>query len=44
MKTTLFVVGDRSQSEHLRARYVKTETIKVSGWKCEKCPAKTEPS
>lgn len=20
----------------------KTETIKVSGWKCEKCPAKTE--
>jgi copper chaperone CopZ len=21
---------------------VKTETIKVSGWKCEKCPAKTE--
>jgi copper chaperone CopZ len=21
---------------------VKTESIKVSGWKCEKCPAKTE--
>jgi len=21
---------------------VKTETIKVNGWKCEKCPAKTE--
>jgi copper chaperone CopZ len=21
---------------------VKTETLKVSGWKCEKCPAKTE--
>jgi copper chaperone CopZ len=21
---------------------VKTETMKVSGWKCEKCPAKTE--
>jgi copper chaperone CopZ len=21
---------------------VKTETIKVSGWVCEKCPAKTE--
>ena len=20
----------------------KTETVKVSGWKCEKCPAKTE--
>ena len=20
----------------------KTDTIKVSGWKCEKCPAKTE--
>jgi copper chaperone CopZ len=20
----------------------KTETIKVSGWKCEKCPGKTE--
>jgi copper chaperone CopZ len=20
----------------------KTETLKVSGWKCEKCPAKTE--
>lgn len=20
----------------------KTETIKVSGWKCEKCPVKTE--
>lgn len=22
----------------------KTETLKVSGWKCEKCPAKTEAS
>jgi copper chaperone CopZ len=21
---------------------VKTETIKVSGWKCDKCPGKTE--
>ena len=21
---------------------VKTETIKVNGWKCEKCPGKTE--
>jgi len=21
---------------------VKTETLKVSGWKCEKCPGKTE--
>lgn len=21
---------------------VKTETLKVDGWKCEKCPAKTE--
>jgi copper chaperone CopZ len=21
---------------------VKTESIKVSGWKCEKCPSKTE--
>ncbi|HTO97821.1 MAG TPA: heavy-metal-associated domain-containing protein [Myxococcales bacterium] len=21
---------------------MKTETLKVSGWKCEKCPAKTE--
>ena len=40
MKNLLFAVVLGLSSAALAAE--KTETIKVSGWKCEKCPAKTE--
>jgi len=42
MKTTLFVVAIGLSLSTSALATVKTETIKVSGWKCEKCPAKTE--
>ena len=40
MKTILFAAVLGLSSAALAAE--KTETIKVSGWKCEKCPGKTE--
>ena len=40
MKNLLFAVVLGLSSAALAAE--KTETIKVSGWKCEKCPSKTE--
>jgi copper chaperone CopZ len=42
MKTTLFVVAIGLGLSTSALAAAKTETIKVSGWKCEKCPAKTE--
>ena len=40
MKTILFAAVLGLSSAALAAE--KTETIKVSGWKCDKCPGKTE--
>ena len=42
MKTTLFVVAIGLSLSTSALAAAKTETIKVSGWKCEKCPGKTE--
>ena len=39
-KALVFAIALGFSSAVLAA--AKTETIKVSGWKCEKCPAKTE--
>ena len=42
MKTSsiLFAIAFASSSAALAN--TKTDTIKVSGWKCDKCPSKTE--
>jgi len=42
MKTALFVLAIGLGLTTAALATTKTETIKVSGWKCEKCPAKTE--
>jgi len=42
MKTSSLVFAIALASSTAALANVKTDTIKVSGWKCEKCPAKTE--
>jgi copper chaperone CopZ len=42
MKTAWFVLAIAVGSSTAALATAKTDTIKVSGWKCEKCPAKTE--
>jgi copper chaperone CopZ len=42
MKTSSLVFTIALASSSAALANVKTDTIKVSGWKCEKCPAKTE--
>jgi len=42
MKTSSLVFAIALASSTAALGNVKTDTIKVSGWKCEKCPAKTE--
>jgi len=42
MRTASFVVAIGLSLSTAALATAKTETIKVSGWKCEKCPAKTE--
>jgi copper chaperone CopZ len=42
MKTALFGLAIALCASTAALAAMKTETIKVSGWKCEKCPAKTE--
>src|SRR5207245_10629833 len=42
MKTSSIVFAFALASSTAALANVKTDTIKVSGWKCEKCPAKTE--
>jgi len=42
MRTTSFVVAIGLSLSTAALATVKTEAIKVNGWKCEKCPAKTE--
>jgi len=42
MKTSSLVFAIALASSGAALANVKTDTIKVSGWKCEKCPAKTE--
>lgn len=42
MKTASFAFAIALGLSSATLAGVKTETIKVDGWKCEKCPAKTE--
>jgi copper chaperone CopZ len=42
MKTASFAFAIALGLSSATLAGVKTETIKVNGWKCEKCPAKTE--
>jgi copper chaperone CopZ len=42
MKTALFGLAIALCAGNAALAAMKTETIKVSGWKCEKCPPKTE--